>query len=370
MEEVKIYKLTQRKGRCVQVSYDDGKTWTSTGCYTKEQAIEKLNGHVDIKFSEYARNFYRRRDDKSIYFINALKNKVQSPSTLRNKQYRLNEYLIPRFGCYNLRQIKAYEIEGWFIGIKDSRTGELLAEQTRDMILYEFQEILDRAYTEGLVDCNEARKIKPITIRHKQRPVISAEELKVLFPDKLSQLLSNFDNNLRNTLYFCILKDTGFRPSEALALRWEDVREDGSVYTEYIFDVLERKIVHRIKTSNRGKNYKAGMLSEQTMKLYKMYGNNSQYIFHTHGDNVLDQIIANKAFKKACEKVLNRTDLTQYCLRHAFMTQAINNRLPKELIMELMGHVQWESCYDDRTPEEKLENIRKALSQYQEQLSI
>ena len=90
----------------------------------------------------------------------------------------------------------------------------------------------------------------------------------------------------------------------------------------------------------------------------------TKYIFIDNRDK-FDIYNINREFKNAVYNVLRRTDLTQYCLRHAFMTNLIG-KYPKELIMELMGHTTWEACYDDSDEELRLDNIRKGLEKYSE----
>jgi len=356
-----VYRLTQRKGRCIQISYDDGKTWTSTGCHTKEEARRKLRlGMIGI-FEVYAKDFYTRTDIDSFRYRSEARGKRLSNNLISSSQYRLDNVIIPYFGRMNISDITARDIEGWFMRLKKP-DGTAYSNQTKNSILSEMRQILDNAVLDGLAETNEARKIKCYSRITRQMGSISKKELDLLFPEDDEKLISNFQNNIYRTVYFSIFKDTGFRPSEIMALRYSDIKEDGTVYTEWIWDFHDKKLDHRIKTSNKGKKYKVGTLSHQTMRLIART-DNKKYILLDNKEEY-DYQNLNRYFKNAVYNVLRRTDLTQYCLRHAFMTNLIS-KYPKELIMELMGHTQWESCYDDRTPEMIINNLRNELSRYQ-----
>lgn len=355
-----MYNLTKRKGRKVQISYDGGKTWKSTGFDTKEQAFLWLSGKHDRKLKEYAKDFFMRTDDRSYTFRKNERGKAVIDITRIQNQRNLDHYILKRFGEYNISEIKAREIDRWLITLKSFRTGKVLSSSTKNAVLSIFSQVLDMAVFDEIVETNEARKVENIAARNsKKKGLISQSELEKIFPENDVELVELYGTR-RNALFFLILKDTGFRPGEILALRHEDIGDDGSVYTEFIFDCHTKTIQHRIKTSNSGMKYKVGFLSERAMRFL---GAGNGYIFdYTR----FTQQKSNRLFKEVVLKVLGRNDLTQYCLRHAFMTNLIS-KYPRELIMELMGHRQWEACYDDRTPEQVIDNLRMALNRYQVQ---
>lgn len=354
-----MYRLAQRKGRCVQISYDDGKTWKSTGCYTKEEARARLKlGHIHT-LGEYAKDFFIRTDDDSLRYRMKQRGQRIDDRSLNKKQYRLDKCIIPVFGKRVINEIKAREIEGWLFRLKSPK-GEKYTNNVKNEILCIFRVLLDNALADGLVDSNEARKIKNLKAIYNKRPSLSLEEINILLPQDDEVFKKHFKNLYVRT-YFAIFRDTGFRPSEILALRRSDIREDGTVYTEWMYDTNTHTIEHRIKTTGTGKDYKVGKLSEQSLRFISQ--TEGEYIFYDNRDK-FDMNTMNRKFKSACKKYLHKTGYTQYCIRHYFMTNLIS-KYPKELIMELMGHTTWESCYDDRTPDMILDNLRKALSQNQ-----
>ena len=356
------YRLTQRKGRCVQVSYDDGKTWKSTGCYTKSEARRKLGAGSLDTLGEYAENFFTRTDDDSYRFRTECRGNRLDEHTLKTMQYRLDNIILPVFGKMVVSDITAKDIEYWYTKLKNPKK-QSYSNSAKNSILNVFRKVLDSAVLDGVVVTNVARNIKPFAQRYPKRPAMSVYELELLIPQDDDQLLKNFAYNPYVTAFYCIFKDTGFRPCEIIALKRTDIRDDGYVYTEYMYDFYTKTIEHRIKTANYGQNYKVGKLSEQTMRILNLIGK-AQYIFYDNRDKFCCGRI-DRYFKRATKKVLGREDLSPYCMRHTFMTNIVN-KYPKELTMELMGHTTWEDCYDNRSPELKLDKIRKALSHYQE----
>ena len=356
------YRLAQRKGRCVQVSYDDGKTWVSTGCRTKTEARYKLGFGSLITLNEYSKDFFIRNDEDSYRYRQCARGKRIDNSYMRTKQYRLENLILPQFGKMKVIDIKARDIEGWFMRLKQP-DGTQYSNQTKNDVITIFRQVLDNAMLDGVVETNEAKKVRCYARRTREMGSMSKKELDLLLPEDDDKLIGNFKGNIYLACYFSIFRDTGFRPCEILALRRADIREDLTVYTEWIYDFHNKELAHRIKTSGHGKDYKVGKLSEQSKRLIDRTAD-TKYIFMDNLDK-FDINNLNREFKNAVYKVLRRTDLTQYCMRHAFMTNLIG-KYPKELIMELMGHTQWESCYDDRTPEMLLDNLRTALKNYQD----
>ena len=352
------YRLTQRKGRCVQVSYDEGKTWTSTGCRTLSEAHKKLTKEKETTFGEYADGFYDRTDKQSYLYNARIRNIRLAPSTMYNKRMILKKYILPEFRDYNIKDILARDIRRWIIPLKSFR-GTDIGIGMKNLIMWVFCDILDYAVEDGLVETNEARKFKRFRKERKRRnstAVLSKDELDILFPKDNAGLVKVW-GGIEYAKFFMIMRDTGFRPSIILGLRHEDIHGN-SVYTDHMYDDMTKKVEDRIKTSRSGKDYNVGTLTPQTMMLIgigrgNLFNQNEIYRHKTY-----------HRFKTVCYRYLGRTDVTQYSLRHAFMTNLIS-KYPKELIMELMGHTTWESCYDDRTPEMIMENLRKALSRYQ-----
>jgi len=352
------YKLTKRKGRNVAVSYLIDGAWThwkSTGYKTKAEVEQKLRGEICPTFEEYAKDFYTRNDTGSYNYRKKVRKKSVVEDTLYQKRTILDRYLIPKFGEERLDLIKSSEIERWFVKVKGVRFGERLSGSRSNVILSVLREILQYAVMDGIIQTNEAKKVECMNSEPVKRKPMTSEELKKMFPDDDNELINIYGKGFAT--YFLIFLDTGFRPCEITALRHEDIHGD-SVYTERMYDTYTKEIKHRIKTARTGKKYKVGTLSEMTLRFI---GEGEGLIFDIKKVNTKS---AWRKFKAVALEMTGRDDVTQYQLRSAFMTNRID-RYPRELIMELMGHTKWEACYDARTPEMIIENLRTALSRCQ-----
>jgi len=353
-----MYRLRKREGRKVEVSYDGG-PWKSTGYDTIEEADDKLRwGKLDF-FGDYAKDFYIRRDENSIWYTNSARGKTICKHVEQTKQTWVDTILIPKFGKTRIIDIKARDIEKWLFSIKKP-DGNNYAPISKNHMLSTLREILDHAMRDGVIIANEARKVKPFMKTAKKRNFLTAKEIEIIFPKDDAELIELYGSVVM-ACYFRIFLDTGFRPCEIMGLRFSDIRSDGSVYTESTFNYHEHRLVHRIKTTNHGKDYKVGLLSAQSLRLVSML--HGEYI-------ILDNIPYDKhhrigmKFKEVVKNKLGRTDVSQYCIRHAFATRMIM-KYPRELVMELMGHTTWEDCYDVRTSDQIIDTVRTGLSRYQ-----
>lgn len=349
------YKLRHRPGRKVEILESDGK-WRSTGCDSIDDAKDKLNlGSLD-EFGQYAKGFYTRRDVESIWYMKHQRGHTVERHTLQTKQKRLETAIIPYFGKMKLVDIKAREIDRWFIRELMQENGDPYAPQTKNDILTILREVLDQAMLDGLVQTNEARKVKTFKKVIEEKATLSESELDILFPSDDKKLITNFGSVVM-ACYFRIFLDTGFRPCEIMALRFSDIRPDGSVYTEYMFDQHENRVMHKLKTSKTGKRYRVGKLSDQTLRLVSML--HGEYIILDNMPHDKHHYIP-RTFKKVVKDLLGRTDLTQYRMRHAFAART-RARYSREVTMELMGHTTWEATYDVRTPQQIIDTMNAEL---------
>ena len=168
-------------------------------------------------------------------------------------------------------------------------------------------------------------------------------------------------------LYYSIMVDTGFRASEIAGLKVSDIRDDGGLYTEY--SVYNRTLRDRIKTSDKGKNYKVGTLSDYTMELlrdYKtMYGlKGDSFLFKARDNGFIYSGISNNKLDRACTNAgVDRNNRTQHCFRHSFDTYMLKrcdgNILNQDDVRELMAHTGYRPEYDHRTSDDIIDRIMK-----------
>jgi hypothetical protein len=137
-----MYKLAQRKGRMVQVSYDNGKTWKSTGCKSKAEAEKLILNGEKPYLKEFAKDFFQRKDSKSYRRYRQARNMSNTDNVYRAKQTYLDKYILKRFGNYRLDEIKARDIEDWFLSVKSFTTNDELCPVAKNLLLVAFRQVL------------------------------------------------------------------------------------------------------------------------------------------------------------------------------------------------------------------------------------
>lgn len=82
-----MYKLTQRKGRCVQCMFDSSGKWISTGCHDRKSAMEWAEARDDrLLFRNFAKDFFIREDEDSLRWWNVKKRREYSPDYYSSRQ--------------------------------------------------------------------------------------------------------------------------------------------------------------------------------------------------------------------------------------------------------------------------------------------
>jgi integrase len=146
-----------------------------------------------------------------------------SEAVARQRRQQLVEHIFGQFGDTELPKITAVAIEDWILSLE-------LAAQTKAHILHTFSIVLREAKKEKLIDSNPMLEVDPITVHHQEREVLTGADLEKLFPADRAKLLGIW-KQARYMVAFLILKTSGLRPQELLALRWGRVDwERGGIY--------------------------------------------------------------------------------------------------------------------------------------------
>ncbi len=350
------YRLTQRKGRAVQVSFDGG-PWKSTGCWTKDEAIRKIEstgiGDCRILFGDYAKEFYSRTDEGSIRYRDEIKQRKRSESLYYQRQICLDTYIMPRFANERIDKITSLEIDNWFVGVKAKRTGKLLRNTSRNLLLHILSEIFRKAVLEGVIKRNPVSDVQRMSSRCRSRRPYTDDEIDMMFPSDDERLIAVW-GGLMWALFFCIMVDTGFRPGEIGGLGRDCyIEKYHAIFTRQSFNQFLNRVNDRIKTSDSGKDYKIGFISEQTERLLRRHldETESKLLFHSSAGEGVSSSTSLKKFYAVAHCLGIETDgRPQYSLRHTFMTR-MAGKYDESVVKELMGHTVWESVYDHRTPE-------------------
>lgn len=362
----KLYRFKCPTGRNIRVEFMfmPGK-WLSTGTMDHTEAVhfadkylyEKLgisNAPKTLTLNEFAKDFfsqdgeYRKRQE--------LKKKRYKDEYYKSHQGRLDNYILPEFGDRLISSITDISIDNWFVRLK-KKDGTDLSDNSKNKLLYCFSAVMDEARRMGYIAENPVAKIDIITEEHIERLPITNEERDILFPKDDKALISIW-GSVMWAGYFCVMKDTGFRPGEVAALFVKNVYRDLSgVYLENSIDYSTRKLQNSIKTTKKGQKYKIGILSDQTLRMLDLILPYNGFYFHT-GKNLLRPETSNKHFKTVLEQQsISLNGRSQYSLRHSFETN-IAGKVENKILMELMAHTSFRGEYDHRTPRDLLGQLQ------------
>ncbi len=349
--------------------------WISTGKTEIAEAVlfaedflhKELGGHKGGKTTlrEFAEDFFAKSDPYNIRQRDKQYGRIFEETHYLKANGYLRNYILPRFGAYNLTGITSLAIENWFLNLY-KKNGDPLSNDTKNRILQTLTYILEEARRRGFVEDNESSKVHKTTVHNERREVFTPDELKIMFPHSDSELLKIWKTNFWAT-YFLILKDTGFRPGEIAALKISNYYPFmHGLYSTNSVNYASRQL-KGIKTSHIGKTYKVGLLTEQTERflnalIEKRKKERAEFLFQIDG-RFIAPTTSNKYFKNNAPLTVNLKGRTQYCLRHSFETD-IAGKVENKVVAELMAYTKFNPTYDHRTPEtilRELQPVRELL---------
>ncbi|MDC7234544.1 MAG: tyrosine-type recombinase/integrase [Spirochaetales bacterium] len=374
---MKPYKLWCRKDRkgvfYIQFAHTPGK-WITTNCTDRDDAIRwaeanrEAAGQIRKKIptlKQFADGFFVPGNE---FWMKRLMRKKKSFASdyFRAHQGRLDNYIIPEFGSRLISSITTVEIDNWFLDLESVRTKNELSDNAKNKVLHVFRIILEEAKYQGYVKENAASAVEEISEENQERKHFTDIEMRKLFPDDRDELLRIWQG-LKWTVFFMIMKDTGFRPGEVAGLtRRAYYSSVGGIYTTGSIDTVTGQYKDSIKTTKKGKGYKLGLLEDLTLQLLDDYLEETdpeidELIFPAANTEGIKVETSLKHFKLSARRA--KVDLqgrTQYCLRHSFETRKLMD-LDLETVKELMGHTRYRKEYDHRSGEDRLTKLKSVL---------
>ena len=329
----KHYRFHKKKTRNINVTFSHipGK-WFSTGTRDMGEAVrwaeEKLRNDMigtsglqkPKTLREFADGLFTPADPIGLKMRNIRRNRDYLPVYYEAHQARLENYILPEFGNFLNSEITDVAIEDWFVSLPRFNDSAIqLADNSKNKILDCFRIVLQEAKRLRLIDANPAMTVRLITARSKIREPFHDLELYKMFPQDEEKLLHIWGGQMWTT-YFLIMRDTGFRPGEVAALCPHNYnRERQGLYTDSSIHYITREIQHRIKTTGKGKGYKVGLLTEQTIKqlekhIKKTAPKAQNLIMQINGRAIIPEV-ANKHLKASLKRAkVDIKDRTQYCV--------------------------------------------------------
>lgn len=199
-------------------------------------------------------------------------------------------------------------------------------------------QIFDAADSNGLVLRNPARKTK--TVRSKQNGFRGEHKEKDAFTEReVTRLIGALPDDLLGNSIRTLLC-SGMRVQELLALRPEDISEDGSViYVEYAVKMVNG--VPQLGPPKSARSRRAIPVPEQ-FRPYARYlraHSGTPYVWTRCGEKPLYGIgTFRRRFYTALKSVDQVRLLSPHCCRHTYVTMLQAGGVPMETIAALTGH--------------------------------
>ena len=327
-----------------------------------------------INFADFSVIWLNYKKD----YINPANGKKASPKTVETYAYTLKKHIIPNFSQYTVKEMTKEIIEDYITVVR--KEYPRAAKDTFLMI----RQILRYAKEKKLInDIPEFDLRFPKKKRSKKNKLVYLPaERQVVWLDILEKDGRNFCK------LFSALLQTGMRPEEGCGLMLSDLlfdkdlirvrnaHKDITIYDynfniighEYIDDDLKTEESYRdIPITPRLKNMFLQIYTERKElieKEGKIFDPSKEYVFlNTLGKPYLPERLDIKL--KSIIKKYNLEHMTVYGFRHSFATLMSENGMDKEVLMEMMGHSDFETTdfyYIFISDKRKQEEFKKAYA--------
>jgi integrase len=273
----------------------------------------------------------KKRAEKKIFF---------TEKSLRTRAAIMKNYVVPLWGSVNPKKLTVRMIDLAMEGIASELTKRPLAGATRNRILSVLSELFVHLIEENKVKINPVLNVTRCRSQPEHpRGAVSIAVMKLLFPPDHDGMKKLYISQ-KYICAFLILRDTGLRPGELIALRWQDWHPD------LRFFPIMRAIESGTRTHKKGTKTgatKPAMVTPQAADEMERLRKKikplpEQFIFANYKNIPFDTHRLNWAFHRAVRLAkVGRDDLTPYWLRHTFNTRALET-LPDDVVRRLMGH--------------------------------
>lgn len=314
----------------------------------------------------FAKDFYNPQGEWATY--TQAKGRRPYGGYYRRLAGLLHYYVLPQFGSMSMHALDSLTIDKWVGGLQSVRKGTPLAADTKNQILTTIRHIYDYAKYKGIVDRNPVDYIKPYH-GHKSRPAFLPEEIERMFPWDEAELRRIWPN-LTWLCFYLILRDTGLRTGEALALDWHNYSA-----TYQCFAIVQKfeSSTGRVLPGTKTGVTRAVVVSKRTAgylaQLYKEQAKETGLIFTGDGkkpyceNNVCDRL--KDALERAgIPRFVDGQGRTPYSFRHAFVTNMLSTSLDAREVALLAGHSpQMQANYNHPTNDHLFKRINHLRDQ-------
>ena len=249
-----------------------------------------------------------------------------APSTLAGYRKVLNTYWMPELWDRPVDQVTGGELKAITAGIKWRST------KTRNNAVSPLRMIFEAAVDDGYIETNPAERVKFAKVQHPEPDPLTLEEVGTI----LEYMATSFPGPIFNYFEFAIF--TGLRPSEQIALPWDNV----DLHTNTI-RVAQSRTVNQVRQSTKtGKARDVELNSRATAALNRQKAHTrlgGEYVFmdpKTGGP-----FLSDKPPRLWWNRALKATGIRRrvaYQTRHTFATLNLMAGANPMWVARQMGH--------------------------------
>jgi integrase len=273
----------------------------------------------------------KKREEKKICFTD---------KSLRTRAAIMRNYIVPLWGDMSPQKLTVRMIDQAMEGITSEITGRPLAGATRNRIISVLSELYVHLIEEDRAKINPVLNVTRCRSEPESpRGAVSIATMERLFPADHGGMKKLYVSQ-KYICAFLVLRDTGMRPGELIALRWRDWHPELRFFP--VMRAIESGTRAREKGTKTGAT-KPAMVTEQAAEELERLRQKTKpqpenFIFANYKNIPFDIHRLNWAFRRAARLAgIGREDLTPYWLRHTFNTRSVET-LPDDVVRRLMGH--------------------------------
>ena len=258
----------------------------------------------------------------------------RSYSTRRNYSFLLKRWIIPRWGKYELSEVRTIEVESWLRSLARARS---TCAKIRNLMSVLF----NHAWRYELFDRNPIKLVRQ-SAKRRTAP-------NVLIPAEIKLLLDNLE--LRERTLVLLAASTGLRQSELFALKWGDI--DFSQGTMNVTRSIAYGIVGRCKTEASQKPVPVHPILAEALTQWRdrcRYREPDDWVFaneHHRGRHPYwGQAILRRIIRPVAERIGIKKRIGWHTFRHTYSTLLRSVGTEFKVMQELMRHSSLRSTID------------------------
>jgi len=268
------------------------------------------------------------------------KKKFYTDKSMSTRDAVMRNWIVKLWGDINPKRLTVKLIDRAMMGATSGLTKRPLAGETRNRILSVLSEMYIHLIEEGKLRINPVRDVvRCNSYPERPRSALPLAEIKALFPDDRVEL-KRIWRTQKYVCAFLILRDTGLRPGELVALKWGDWNPEIKFFP--ILSALESGSRDKIKGTKTGATKPAIVTDQAAAEIEalrkKIKPSPEAYIFANKHNIPYGTGRLSRNFHEAVERAgINRPELTPYWLRHTFNTRMLET-MDEKIVKQLTGH--------------------------------